>query len=50
LTAEDKPVSSWIAELRARTGIKPAAAPLPAGTPEPAAPEAAAAGDHGGPT
>ena len=30
LTAEDKPVSSWIAELRARTGVKPPAAPTPA--------------------
>jgi tetratricopeptide (TPR) repeat protein len=50
LTAEDKPVSSWIAELRARTGVKPPAAPPPAGEPEPGSPDAAAAGDHGGPT
>jgi hypothetical protein len=36
LSGEDKPVASWIAELRARTGIKapPAAAP----DAEPAAP------------
>ncbi len=55
LTAEDKPVSSWIAELRARTGIKPPAAPTPPGAPDPRAadpgvPDAAAAADHGGPT
>jgi len=55
LTAEDKPVSSWIAELRARTGIKPPAAPAPApaGAAEPSdsgAPGATAAADHGGPT
>jgi Flp pilus assembly protein TadD len=53
LSAEDKPVSSWIAELRARTGIKPPAAPAPAGASEPAesaAPDATAAADHGGPT
>jgi cellulose synthase operon protein C len=48
LTAEDKPVSSWIAELRARTGVKPPAAPTPAGAPDSAAPTAVA--DHGGPT
>jgi tetratricopeptide (TPR) repeat protein len=55
LTAEDKPVSSWIAELRARTGIKPPAAPTPPGAPDPRAadpgvPDAASAADHGGPT
>jgi Flp pilus assembly protein TadD len=48
LTAEDKPVSSWIAELRARTGVKPPATPT--GTPDPGAPDAAAATDHGGTT
>ncbi|MFI4865828.1 MAG: tetratricopeptide repeat protein [Steroidobacterales bacterium] len=50
LTAEDKPVSSWIAELRARTGVKPAAAPTPANDSDPGAPDAAAATNHGGPT
>jgi tetratricopeptide (TPR) repeat protein len=53
LTAEDKPVSSWIAELRARTGVKPPAAPAPAGAADPSdsgAPGATAAADHGGPT
>jgi tetratricopeptide (TPR) repeat protein len=50
LTAEDKPVSSWIAELRARTGVKPPAAPSPASDPDPGAPDAAAATNHGGPT
>jgi cellulose synthase operon protein C len=50
LTAEDKPVSSWIAELRARTGVKPPAAPTPANGHDPGAPDAAAATDHGGPT
>jgi tetratricopeptide (TPR) repeat protein len=50
LTAEDKPVSSWIAELRARTGIKPAAGPTPTGPPDPGVPDAAAAAAHGGPT
>jgi len=53
LTAEDKPVSSWIAELRARTGVKPPAAPAPAGAADPSesvAPDATAAADHGGPT
>jgi tetratricopeptide (TPR) repeat protein len=59
LTSEDKPVSTWIAELRARTGIKapvPAAPPAsdtPAdaapGAPAPA-PSTAAASNHGGPT
>ena len=50
LTAEDKPVNSWIAELRARTGVKPPAAPTPTAAPEPGAPDATAASDHGGPT
>jgi tetratricopeptide (TPR) repeat protein len=53
LTAEDKPVSSWIAELRARTGVKPPATPAPAGAADPSdtvAPGATAAADHGGPT
>jgi len=53
LTSEDKPVSSWIAELRARTGVKPPALPAPAGAADPsesAAPDATAAADHGGPT
>jgi tetratricopeptide (TPR) repeat protein len=50
LSAEDKPISSWIAELRARTGVKPPATPTPAGASEPAAPDATTAADHGGPT
>jgi tetratricopeptide (TPR) repeat protein len=50
LTAEDKPVSLWIAELRARTGVKPPAAPTPAGAPDPSSPDTAAAAEHGGPT
>jgi Flp pilus assembly protein TadD len=50
LTAEDKPVSSWIAELRTRTGVKPAAAPTPGVAPDPGSPGATAAVDHGGPT
>ena len=50
LTAEDKPVSAWIAELRARTGVKPPAAPTPTGAPDPHAPDTATAADHGGPT
>jgi tetratricopeptide (TPR) repeat protein len=57
LTSEDKPVSTWIAELRARTGIKaPAAAPAPEspdnGAPSApaAAPSSAAASNSGGPT
>jgi tetratricopeptide (TPR) repeat protein len=59
LTSEDKPVSTWIAELRARTGIKaPAPAQPPAGdTPADAAPGAftpapstAASTNHGGST
>jgi tetratricopeptide (TPR) repeat protein len=50
LTAEDKPVSSWIAELRARTGVKPPAAPVPAGPADPAVPDATTAAEHGGPT
>jgi tetratricopeptide (TPR) repeat protein len=45
LSGEEKPVTGWIAELRARTGIKPAAQPAtdaqPAeGQPAPATPEA----------
>jgi len=50
LTAEDKPVSSWIAELRARTGVKPPAAPTPTAVPGPDAPDATAASAPGGPT
>jgi cellulose synthase operon protein C len=50
LTAEDKPVSSWIAELRARTGVKPPAAPTPSAVPGSDAPDATAAADHGVPT
>jgi tetratricopeptide (TPR) repeat protein len=40
LTGEDKPVSSWIAELRQRTGVKPPA-PAAESTPAPAAAEEA---------
>jgi tetratricopeptide (TPR) repeat protein len=43
LSAEDKPVTTWIAELRARTGIK-AVAP-----PDVPTPATAAAGTNGGP-
>jgi Flp pilus assembly protein TadD len=50
LTAEDKPVSSWIAELRARTGVKPPVAPAPNAVPGSDAPDATAAADHGVPT
>ena len=50
LTAEDKPVSSWIAELRTRTAVKPPAAPTPAGAPDAGATDTAAATDHGGTT
>jgi cellulose synthase operon protein C len=50
LTAEDKPVSSWIAELRTRTGVKAPAAPTPAGAPDSGATDTAAAADHGGTT
>jgi tetratricopeptide (TPR) repeat protein len=50
LTAEDKPVSSWIAELRTRTGVKAPVAPNPAGAPDASAPDTAAAADHGGTT
>jgi len=59
LTSEDKPVSTWISELRARTGIKaPAPAQPPTGdTPADAAPGAAtpapstaASTNHGGST
>ncbi|HWW20339.1 MAG TPA: tetratricopeptide repeat protein [Steroidobacteraceae bacterium] len=59
LTSEDKPVGTWIAELRARTGIKapaPAQPSAPAtpdnaapGAPAPA-PSSTAAGNNGGPT
>jgi Flp pilus assembly protein TadD len=54
LTSEDKPVSTWIAELRARTGIKAPVAPATTApdngaTPAPA-PSTAAAGNNGGPT
>jgi tetratricopeptide (TPR) repeat protein len=50
LSAEDKPVSTWIAELRARTGVKaPVSAVAPDSTPAVAAPQAAS-GDQGGPT
>jgi hypothetical protein len=44
LSAEDKPVTTWIAELRARTGIKPPPAP------DAVTPATAAAGGTGGPT
>jgi hypothetical protein len=44
LTLEDKPVTTWIAELRARTGIK---APPP---PDAVTPATAATGTNGGPT
>jgi cellulose synthase operon protein C len=50
LTAEDKPVSVWIAELRARTGIKPPEVPAAPGAADPNAPDTAATADHGGPT
>jgi tetratricopeptide (TPR) repeat protein len=53
LTAEDKPVSTWIAELRARTGIKaPVAAPVPdnSAPSAPNAPSTTAASNSGGPT
>ncbi len=50
LTAEDKPVSSWIAELRTRTGVKPPAAPSATGAPDAGASDTAAAADHGGTT
>jgi len=54
LTAEDKPVSTWIAELRTRTGIKaPVAAPVPdngAPSTPAAAPSTTAASNSGGPT
>jgi Flp pilus assembly protein TadD len=50
LTAEDKPVSSWIAELRTRTGVKPPAAPSATDAPDAGATDTAAAADHGGTT
>lgn len=47
LSGEDKPVASWIAELRARTGVKPAAGAATPATDSPAAPAAAGTeGDH----
>ena len=60
LTAEDKPVSTWIADLRQRTGVK-ATAPVPAaavpGAPAvpnvpvaPSVPAVNAASGNGGPT
>ena len=51
LSGEDKPVSTWIAELRTRTGVKAAAAPEAPGAPAggAATTEALAAGDNGGP-
>ena len=39
LTAEDKPVTTWIAELRARTGVK---------APAPESPAADGAGESAG--
>jgi tetratricopeptide (TPR) repeat protein len=58
LTAEDKPVSSWIAELRTRTGVKPtprpestpAPEPTPTVAPDPGTPAVSSADPHGGPT
>jgi cellulose synthase operon protein C len=50
LTSEDKPVSSWIAELRARTGVKPPAAPTPTAVPGSDTPDTTAASTPGGPT
>ena len=44
LTGEERPVTSWIAELRQRTGKPPV---KPAGSAPPAAPEAAGAGATG---
>jgi len=49
LSGEDKPVSNWIAELRARTGVKAPAAP-DAATPEVPASAPVAAETNGGPT
>jgi hypothetical protein len=40
LTGEDKPVSTWLADLRRRTGVRSAA---PAAAPSPAAPAATSA-------
>jgi cellulose synthase operon protein C len=46
LSGEDKPVSTWIAELRNRTGVK--AAPAPEGAaPAQSAPSALSAGERG---
>jgi cellulose synthase operon protein C len=62
LTSEDKPVSTWIAELRVRTGIKapappaaapaeaPAEAPVSATAPDSGAAGTTAASNQGGPT
>jgi tetratricopeptide (TPR) repeat protein len=54
LSGEDKPVSSWIAELRTRTGVKPAPAAdaaAPAAAPEaPASAPVAAGNNNGGAT
>jgi Flp pilus assembly protein TadD len=49
LSGEDKPVSGWIAELRARTGVKPVPA-ADAAAPEAPASAPVAAGHNGGPT
>jgi tetratricopeptide (TPR) repeat protein len=48
LGGEDKPVSSWIAELRARTGVKPPASG--ASAPETTSPPDTTADDKGGTT
>jgi tetratricopeptide (TPR) repeat protein len=50
LTGEDRPVTSWIAELRQRTGKPPVkAAPAPAGGPAPGGSPAPAAAPNGAP-
>jgi tetratricopeptide (TPR) repeat protein len=52
LSGEDKPVSTWIAELRTRTGTKAAVVPVPPpeGADKGVPPsDASAAGDNGGP-
>jgi Flp pilus assembly protein TadD len=48
LSGEDKPVASWIAELRARTGVKAVAPETPAS--EPPANPPVASGNNGGAT
>jgi len=48
LSGEDKPVSTWIAELRTRTGVKAASAPDGAAALAPPATGELAAGDNGG--